>query len=388
MHILMLPSWYPQGEGEFHGSFFREQAEALVQAGHQVGVISVTAASVLDRGAFRAATALRAAPAQENGVTVWRGAALRPIPFAHRLNAQAIARRWERYFVQYVAQHGRPDVLHAHAMNPGGVAAARIAKRHGIPFVVTEHRAESSIEELGSPRLAALLRNVACEAAALIAVSPGFASQLSQVYAPLSWESIPNLLPAQFAELEPARQAADPFVFGCVSNLTPMKRVDRLIEAFAEAFGNSPAVQLRIAGDSEHRSELERVAEQLGLSNVLFVGSVPRQDIAAEFAHYDAFVLPSTAESFGVVFWEALAAGLPLIATNTDGGRYAVRPETGLLVEIDDHAALVQALRTMRETAGQYDRAAIRRISIDEAGAKTFTQRYTEVYRDAINESH
>lgn len=388
MHILMLPSWYPERAGDFHGSFFREQAEALAAAGHKVGVLAVAAVSVTDPRARSAFGSKRARHASEHGVTVIRGIAVRPVPLAHGVNARSVAKQCERFFLEYVAQYGRPDVIHAHAMNPAGIAAERIGRRHGVPYLVTEHRAESALSELASPPLARLLRGAAVGAQALLAVSPGFADALSGAYAPVTWGSIPNLLPRQFEAVELLPRRPGPFVFGHVSNLDPIKRVPALIEAFALAFGNDPEVQLRIAGDSPLREQLERDVTQRGLTNVSFAGAVPRDEIAAEFMRYDAFVLPSAAEAFGVVLWEALACGLPLVATPTDGGRYAVRPETGVLAKADDVDDLARSLQHMLATAGNYDRERIRNISINECGAAVFTERYTDVYRAAMRQDN
>lgn len=388
MHILMLPSWYPEQAGDFHGSFFREQAEALVEVGNTVGMLAVATVSVSDPLARRSVGLRHARHALEGGVTVLRGVAVRPVPLAHGFNASSVAAQWERFFLRYVARHGRPDVLHAHAMNPAGIAAERISRRHGIPFIVTEHRPDSALSEFSSRRLASHLRRAATGAAALIAVSPGFAQALSDVYAPARWGSISNLLPRQFEDVELRPRETGPFVFGHVSNLHPYKGVPVLVEAFSRAFGNDPSVQLRIAGESVFRAELERDVVQRHLTNISFVGAVTRREITDEFARYDAFALSSEAESFGVVFWEALACGLPLVATSTDGGRYAVRPETGLLSAIDDPVDLALALQRMRMTAGSYDRELIRQISIDECGAAAFTERYAKVYRAAARQDN
>lgn len=86
------------------------------------------------------------------------------------------------------------------------------------------------------------------------------------------------------------------------------------------------------------------------------------------------------------MFWEALACGVPLIATATDGGRYAVRPDTGLLVGIDDQTELQNALLRMRNEGDQYDRGQLRAVSMNECGQSEFVRMYTEVYNAAMTE--
>lgn len=388
MHILMLPSWYPASEGSSHGSFFREQAEALAEAGHRVGVIALEGISVTDARALSAlkVNVYSVTEGKANApLQVLRCIGLRPIPMAHALNVRALARRWEKLFDAYVREHGAPEVLHAHAMNPGGVAAARISRRYGIPYVVTEHRADSAFAELSSAGLARELRRVAASASARIAVSPAFAEGLTAAYGEKPWMAIPNLLPGQFENQEILPREDSPFVFGHVSDLHPHKRVTLLIEAFADAFGSDPTVKLRIAGHSSYAEAHKNQVNELGLRNVDFVGAVSRSEIAAEFSNYHAFVMPSAAESFGVVFWEALACGVPIIASATDGGRYAVREDTGLLVDIDDRDGLTRALVRMRAEAKNYNREKLRAVSMRECGEAEFVRMYTEVYAAAMN---
>lgn len=415
MHILMLPSWYPAGTDDAHGSFFREQAETLASVGHTVGVLALAGVSVTDpralsalrfrvqrstEGAGLGETARNTGPHPNNTVAgerekqtlsqgqvaVFRALGLRPVPMAHSFNLRVLTRRWGKMFDAYVRDYGTPDVLHAHAMNPGAVAAARISRRHNIPFVVTEHRADSALAELSSKSLARVLRRTASRASSRIAVSPGFAAALEAAYRDGSWRSIPNLLPQQFERMKLSSLPGRPFVFGHVSDLQRHKRVGLLLEAFASAFGNDPGVVLRIAGGPDLVSEHRRHAGRLGLQNVEFVGAVARQDIAEEFSKYHAFVMPSAAESFGVVLWEALACGVPIVATATDGGRYAVRDDTGLLVDVDDQEGLAQALVDMRANVARFDRRHLRDVCVQVCGRDEFVREYEAVYAAAMDQ--
>ncbi len=382
MHILMLPSWYPQDAEAANGSFFREQAEALVRAGHRVGVIAVEGVSVTERRARSAATFTVAPERDEGGVSVVRARALRPVPLASGLNLSVLVRRWGRLVTDYIERHGRPDVLHAHATNPAGVAAAAASRATGIPYLITEHRPESALAEAGSGAFARRLARSVGDASALVAVSPAFADSLNEAYGTSRWRYLPNLLPAQVEHSAISVPEEPPFVFGHVSNLHPYKRVDLLIEAFADAFGGAPDVRLRIAGDSAYLAGHRALVESLGLDTVDFVGAVPRSDISGEFSRCHAFALASSAESFGVVLWEAMACGLPIVATATDGGRHAVSDMSGLLVPIDDRAALASKLGEMRRSAGRFDRVAIRRRTLDECGFEAFVGQYTELYAE------
>ena len=382
MHILMLPSWYPEQPDAFQGSFFREQAEALARAGDRVGVLAIRGFPVYQARTFIARPrGLR--ESVESGVAVVRGDALLPVPRMHGLNTRALERVWRRAFGRYVGAHGRPDVLHAHAMFPAGVVAARIARSTGIPLVVTEHR-PSFADRARSGADGRMAHASAGIASRLVAVSPGFAAALNAAYARSDWAAEDGLLAPGF-ERAVARIPPDaPVVFGHVSHLDPGKRVDMLISAFASAFGDDPGVRLRIVGGSEQLPALRSLADSLGLANVDFVGPVARDRIAEEFARMHVFVLPSDAESFGTVFWEALALGVPLISTATWGGTRAISAETGLLVPVGDETALARALSEMRERHSSYDPASLRELSLASCGERSFVRRSHELYAAAI----
>lgn len=382
MHILLVPSWYPIDDADFGGSFFREQAQSLVHAGHRVGVAAIRGIPVLSRKNFRGRHAdIRYA--LESGVHTYRADKLLPYVRMPAANAGALLRRARSVVGRYIAAHGRPDVLHAHSMFPGGVLTASLAAELHIPYVVTEHR-PSSAQLLDRPWYGSAGRAAAAGAGGLVAVAAEFAPVLNQAYRMDSWQYLPGLLSPQFEHLPARPVPTGDFVFGHVSHLDPGKRVDLVIGAFADSFRGRPGVRLRIAGHSEHRAALEDLAAAEGVGQqVEFVGAVPRSGIAAEFAKYHAFVLASSAEAFGTVLWEAQALGLPLISTRTWAGLGAVTPENGLLVPIDDRKSLGAAMSRLREGFDSYDPVRIRRLALAHCGEQAFVGQYEELYRKA-----
>lgn len=378
MHVLFLPSWYPETDTDFGGSFFREQAEAFIAEGHQVGVLTVRGFPVYEAKAMRARNT-GIAQANEAGVHVFRADALLPVPKLHGLNLAALERRWNQLFADYVAVHGVPDVLHAHAMFPAGIIASRISERTGIPFLITEHR-PSSMGLLKSPGYRGPAMQAMRNAIALVGVARGFAADLNEAYGTDKWQYLPGLLSPQFEDIPTRTAPAEPFVFGHVSHLDPGKRVDLLIESFGKAFKNDPTVRLRIAGGSVHKAALEAQVADLGLTNVDLVGAVAREHIVEEFSRANVFVLTSEKEAFGTVLWEAMACGLPILSTDTWAGKNAVTPETGLMTPIDDGDQLAENLRRMRAEFDRFDSTRIREICVDHCGQAVFVRQYVEIY--------
>jgi phosphatidylinositol alpha-mannosyltransferase len=107
-----------------------------------------------------------------------------------------------------------------------------------------------------------------------------------------------------------------------------------------------PHVRLDIGGDGPERIALERLAAELGVTGVRFLGYVPSFDLPALLHGADIFCAPAThAESFGIVLIEAMTAGLPIVAAANEGYTEVLSAHPGnLLVAPGDARALADAL--------------------------------------------
>jgi len=106
----------------------------------------------------------------------------------------------------------------------------------------------------------------------------------------------------------------------CVGRLEKYKRVDLLIRAFRRVVKRVPGAQMLVIGDGAYRNELLRLVGRLKLENhVRFLGFVPRMKLLELYAKASLFVLPSRYEAFSISLVEAMASGLPVIATRVGG---------------------------------------------------------------------
>ena len=122
-----------------------------------------------------------------------------------------------------------------------------------------------------------------------------------------------------------------------------------LIGVWPQVLVKRPAAELWIVGDGEGRADLELLAEKLGVrSSVIFTGAVPDTELARIYASSDVYAMPSHGEGFGLVFAEAMAHGLPCVASRLDAGaEVVVHGETGLLVDPSDPANILHALEVL-----------------------------------------
>jgi glycosyltransferase involved in cell wall biosynthesis len=318
--IVQITPYYPPHLGGLErvvSNLAREQARR-----HDVRVLTT---------ALGSADAPRTS--REEGVVVHRH---RAVEVAHTAVAPGLA--------AHLARLPRDAVLHlhcAHALLPEMVALA--ARLRGTRFLLHFH-----LDVDASGRLGALLPHykehvfgrVLRSAAGVIALTDTQAAFLTDRY------RVPadrvHVVPNGVAEgyFMPVREpAAGPLKLLYVGRLGVQKNVARLLDALHLTRRD---VRLRIVGDGELRGRLEEQAGRLGLRNVQFSGGLLGDDLVKAYADADAFVLPSDKEGMPLVVLEAMAAGLPVVATDVPGTRELVG-DTGLLAA-PEPAALAGAI--------------------------------------------
>ncbi len=176
---------------------------------------------------------------------------------------------------------------------------------------------------------------------------------------------IPNPLPQPRKEQQREPGAPCRKTVITVGRLCVEKRYDILLEAFARFHERFPDWKLRILGDGALRGELETLRDRLGLQGcVEMPGSVP--DPFREYRQADIFALSSDIEGFPNALCEAMACGLPVIATDCPTGpREIVRDrENGLLVANRDADALADGLCHLAENSDERERMALQATEI------------------------
>ncbi len=143
---------------------------------------------------------------------------------------------------------------------------------------------------------------------------------------------------------------ADTLLLGSVGRMHRSKDFGNLLTAIVQVRKRIPTVRLLLVGDGELRGELETQTQSLGLSSVVTFAGL-RDDIPDILAALDVFILPSRWEGLPLVVLEAMAAGLPVVATAVGGTPEVVMDGvTGLLVPPRDPDALAQAItRLLRD---------------------------------------
>lgn len=281
---------------------------------------------------------------------------------------------------------GRYDLVHCHSAKAGvlGRIAARLA---GVPLVYSPH-CFPFIGDFGLPRrvfattvevlLAPLGARTICvceeEREQAKAKHLPRQSRLRVVHngcAPCADDVVPDPATAQLR--------GDGPLAAVVSVLREQKRVDVFVDAAPTVLEAVPDARLAVVGTGPLEDELHARAATLGLDTHPRFAFLPFGAPAARHLKAaDVYVLPSSWEAFPIGVLEALACGVPQVATDVGGTREAVVPETGRLVPRDDPGALAAALiELLRDPAAlepmaQASRARhADRFTVDQAVAKT-----------------
>lgn len=240
------------------------------------------------------------------------------------------------------------DVVHAHGLRAAWVASlARKTRR--FTLLCTAHNLVSSTS--ASRTALGMISNVA---AGMVAVSPAVEEALVDCGVPPDMILVvPNGVDSEHfssvAEDPAVREAfrsdmsilPRTFVVGCVARLSPEKGVDILLRAAADM----PDVLFLIAGDGPERERLEAIA---GV-NVRFLGRL--DDVRPLLAAVDAFAAPSREEGQGIAVLEAMASGVPVVASAVGGLRHMLTDGVdSLLTMVGDARAIVVALRRLQSS--------------------------------------
>ena len=410
--VLIVASWYPSAEEVASGRFVADQADALAADGRvtpmvvsfdQVPLVGGATARVRQLGALEPAVAGAIATerhvfqpsgyGETSGVPVARlGIARGMIP---AFGSASTAHHRETALVALGGRFGtdlpRPAIIHAHTGYPDGVAAAVLAERLGVPLVITEHA--GFLERiLADPAQRDRYRGAALRAARIVAVSEILARQIRAALPEVAARVvvIPNAVAVDaFGATPLVDRTADECLY--VGYRTEGKGIDTLLNAFAIVRAARPAVRLRLIGRSTSDDEERRWVDQaasLGIAGaVQFEPVADRAAVAWAMAQASVFVHASRSETFGVVVAEALAAGMPVVATDSGAVREMLEPDPdafGGLVASGDPRGLADAIIRTLENRASFDPDVLRRSIVERYSAPIVANRLVELYEDVL----
>ncbi len=275
------------------------------------------------------------------------------------------------------------DLCHAFFAFPSG-AIAWAARGH-CPYLVS---LRGSDVPGFNPRFAAqyvvlkpLFRRIWRQAQAVVANSEGLRQLAARLTPELPLQAIPNGIDTEeFFPAPPAELVAPRLL--CVSRLVERKGVQHLIEALPAVLQAVPQAQLTIVGEGNLLEPLRRRVVAMGLTEAVeFAGHVPHAELPAYYRRAGLFVLPSYYEGMSNTVLEAMASGLPVVASG-EGGREELLSENAVMVPFADPSALDATLiELLNDPARRAVMGAASRAIAEDFSWAAVAQRYVEIYR-------
>ena len=379
MNILVLPSWYNSKTNPVLGSFFKEQAQALYHYGHHIiiGYCETVGIRQIVRDDL-----YRIRKRDEDGILTYRysipsyGSDRREKKFERAKTAY-------KHLIKVILKENKIELIHAHSYRPAGFAACALKDIHQLPVVITEHYG-GIMSELPDYYKKSL-RLTMQRADALISVSGALRDNMKKVYSEKDIYVIPDMVSPQFNYH--SKTKSDVFTIITCGNLIKSKKHDMTIAAFHEAFAKDQNTRLLIIGDGPQRLSLQEQVKSLGENNrIQFTGRLPRKSVADIMKRADVFVLPSESETFGVVYIEAMASGLPVIGTRNGGYDEIYDPTCGYIIDKNNLTQLIKTIQKCHEEVWKFNSAEISNKTIKKYGELSIAEQLTTVFNTTISQ--
>ena len=372
MNLFIIPSWFPTKLHPEFGTFFRDRAQILSRGGFDVTIISPVQHSLWEFFRYKSVPKIWK---QENQVTVLQKEIINHYPKIERLAFRSYQRLSISLLKQAIHKRGKPDAIYIHSSLWAGAALSSFLNNNNIPFAVSEH----IMTFLQGDRFSVFQKSAIEKsyefARSIVAPSSVLKKNIAQYFSQYSSKMriIPN--PADFSkfQIKLPKQSPD-FQFISVACFRPEKRTDILLNSFSKVREIYNNVHLTLVGDGPLRKKIEKQILLLKLKSVVTLrGFLNKEDVAEQLQNSDVLVLSSHLETFGVAPIEAMACGLPVLATNCGGPSDYITKDTGLLVQKNNIQALADGMIYLIENYKNYCPETIRLFVNNKFGDKIYT---------------
>lgn len=263
------------------------------------------------------------------------------------------------------------DLIHAQFSYPEGYVGARLAKRYNVPLVITEHASwDPWMQQYPLVRKQAVW--AAAVSSAVIAGSKFLGNTISPYLDnPDKLISVPIGVDTSLFKPAVDNHERDKTRLIYVGRIHPTKGVDVLFKAMKIMLEKGVDVSLTLVGGDlgfrdfrKQEDKMRKLAGELGILERLdFVGSQPPEKVVEYIQNSGILVLPSRRESFGAVLIEALACGIPVVATRCGGPEDFINQEVGVLVEKENPEELASGIVNILQRLDDYPKEKLHRYA-------------------------
>ena len=297
---------------------------------------------------------------------------------------------WKAYFFAWkLIRKNRYSLTHSFFSVPCGFLSAVFKIQFGLPYIISLRGSDvpgySDRFGLMYTILTPIIKFIWARADAVISNSDGLRDLALKVKSNQAIDIIYNGIDTQ--QFKPKSGEGDATIFKiiCVSRLTKRKGIDYLLTAISKiVMAGHERIILYLVGEGNTKGDLEKQSAELGIEDfVKFSGRIAHDDLPEIYNSADVFVLPSLNEGMSNTMLEALASGLPLIATDTGGTKELVKDGiNGFVVKMEDSDDLAEKIMTvMNGSELRKEMAAESRKMAEDLNWQSVAQKYFALYQ-------
>lgn len=379
--VLFITEWYPTKESPVGCNYIREHAKAVSRFDDVILFHMAGYDPELDRlWAIQRETDETMRGGIETFRVWYRRSPIPKISYFISLWSVMQAFRW------IVAQGFRPDIIHAHVYE-AAVPAVIIGKFYRIPVVVTEHSSEFPRRLLSRYKI--WKARVSFRLAQLVMPVSRFLKRSIENHGiKARFEVVPNVVDTELFHVRShsnRKRSTKRLLVVSLLDRFQNKGLLHLLKGLAELRHRREDWHLYIVGDGPARPGYEGIVRELGLSDmVTFHGLKTKREVSEYMRQSDLFVLPSLMETFSIVCAEALATGIPVVASRCGGPQEFLTRKTGRTVPPGDARALCEGLDYMLDHLKTFSPQEMSEYSSSRFGPEHIGKRLHSVYSKVI----
>jgi L-malate glycosyltransferase len=333
IHVLVIPSFYPRFNGDYVGSFWREQAIGVSKQNCKVGVIYPELESLRSRRKIRLIPKFDFK--DDEGVLTYRYLWTNWFIKLRHLQITSYKILGMILFKKYIKEHGLPDIIHCQSIFNAGFLGEYIYNIYKIDYIINEVNSGFLFKNQGLQKYYKDAVRITNKSKECYTVSNKYAKYLNEELPnKLKWKVHHNIVSNKFLNAKLVPRKNKKFVFLSIARLHKVKNLGLIIKSFKIFNNEVENSELRFIGVGSEYDHLKKLSINLNIeSQVKFLGRIDRKNLINEINDSNALVHSCPYETFGVVFVEALALGRPIVAVRSPGSSDILTKEVGILSE-------------------------------------------------------
>jgi glycosyltransferase involved in cell wall biosynthesis len=385
--VLFLPSWYPNRTYPSHGIFVKRHAQAISK---QVTVTVIYACS--DAGLKQP---FEMEEKMEDGlreVIVYYKKVEHSIPVYSSL--VKFSRYWRAYkkaYRQVLSRQAKPELVHLNIIFPAAIFATWLSRVEKIPLVITEQWSGYFPED-GNYKgifLRYMTRKGVRQAKAVITVSESLRDAMQAHHLENNYFILPNVVNTSLFKPQEGKKisGAKKRMLHVSTVNDKEKNISGMLRAIENTSRHRSDFVLEIVGDGPERIVFEQQALELGIKDtcVFFSGYKDAAEVAERMRQSDFYLMFSNYETFSTVIVEALAAGIPVVATSVGVLPSIIGHGVGIMVKPKDEEALALAIDRMLDEYSSYDPHRLNELAEQYFVQGNMGVKFEKIYKQALS---